>query len=87
MFIVIWTVLVWVPMSCPDAGKVNEYTGQPSMTGCLVMHRRSEQKQMSKEFNTRKEAEDFMAGAPKDIRPSMRLYGPENLEETSHVDK
>jgi len=71
-YIVLWTVLLTVQAECPDY-KSDPYTGQYPMTHCLVLHYKTIKKDMRQEFSTRKEAEDFIAKAPEEIRKTMTI--------------
>lgn len=61
-----------VPTECPDY-KPDPYTGRYPMTHCLVMHYKTETKEMSRSFHTRQEAEAFVDGAPENIKPLMKI--------------
>lgn len=77
LFLVVWTVSVFVHDPCPDMFKFNPYTGENEFAyGCLVNHGHYEEKKMSREFYTRPEAEAFIAAAPEDIRPGMKIEEP-----------
>lgn len=71
MFIVEWVVNIWVSDPCPDAVRVNEYTGESIFYGCLVAHGHYEDKKMSKTFSNRESAESFVANGPKDMKFSI----------------
>lgn len=71
-FIVAWSVIVNAPAPCPDY-KPNPYTGEYPSSHCLVYHTQREVKQMQESFKTRKEAEAFIAEAPKTIKPNMKI--------------
>lgn len=58
-----WKLATWVSDPCPDTGKTDAY-GNPLRMGCLVNHGHYEYESMSKEFNTKEEANNFINNAP-----------------------
>ena len=71
-YLVIWIVSTWVSTPCPDF-KPNPYTGEYPQSMCLVNHGKYESKEMERFFDTKDEAEKFIANSPKDIKNSMKL--------------
>jgi hypothetical protein len=68
IFLVTWTVVSIVPTPCPDKPKANEYgLGGNSMSSCAVFHFKEERQEMSKEFETEKEADEFIKNMPTGI--------------------
>ena len=71
-WIVLWTLLTYVPTECPDF-KPNPYTGEYPMTHCLVNHQKQVTKHFKRRFNTQSEAISFINKAPDDVKPSMKI--------------
>ena len=72
MWIVMWTLLVTVPTECPDF-EPDPYTGEYPMVHCLVYHTKTIERKMEKRFDSKEEAEKFIADAPDNIRPLMKI--------------
>ncbi len=76
VWIVIWTVTITVPASCPGH-QLDPYTGEYPTTSCLVLHTETITKEMEREFTTEKEAKEFIKNAPDYIKPNMVLKARE----------
>ncbi len=72
-WIVIWSVLVTIPISCPDF-KPNPYTGEYLNTMCSVNHTDTVKRHMRAEYSTKEEALAFIDKAPKHIKDKMELH-------------
>ena len=72
IYLVIWTVSVWVSTSCPDF-KPDPYTGEYPSMHCLVNHGKVVERDMVKQFSTLKEAQDFISSAPPEIKNAMKI--------------
>ena len=67
MYLVIWTVSVFVSDPCPDF-KPDEYTGRYPANGCLVNHGHFMDKEFKRGFTRKEDAEAFIEKGPKDIK-------------------
>jgi hypothetical protein len=69
-----WTLVEVLPAPCPDKQKENEY-GITNNYGisCAVLHLRTETTEKQKEFNTEKEADEFIKKMPLQKDMSMAL--------------
>ena len=89
-WIVIWVVLLTIQTECPDY-KPSPYTGEYPSTHCAVYHCETIEKEMSKEFVTKKEAKKFIANAPERIRDGMKIknlfvYGNPGVHKTGQQE-
>ncbi len=71
-WIVLWTVTVTVPTGCPDFVP-DPYTGKYPTTRCGVWHTETTERNMSKIFETSKQAQLFILNAPKYLIKKMRM--------------
>ena len=71
-FIVVWTVTLNIPTECPDY-RPDPYTGQYPSYSCAVMHYKTVTEEKSAMCTSRESAEKFIADAPAEIKPTMRI--------------
>lgn len=63
MIVLTWKIDKTAQTACPDF-KPDPYAGEFPMTQCAVYHTRTITQEMSKEFETKEEAEEFKKNAP-----------------------
>lgn len=72
-----WTLVEVLPAPCPDANKEDEYGVKNNyMSSCAVLHLKAERTEKQKEFNTEKEADEFIKKMPlqKDMGMALGSY-------------
>ena len=77
IYTVKWTLVEVLPAPCPDKQRENEYGITNNYgTSCAVLHLRTEITKKQKEFNTEKEADEFMKKMPlqKDMGMALGSY-------------
>lgn len=68
-----WSLVEVLPTPCPDKQKENEYGVKNNYMSCAVLHLRTETTEKQKEFDTEKDADEFIKKMPLQKDMSMAL--------------